>query len=410
MKARIHRGARQIGGSCIEICSGNQSILLDAGKALNSINAPELPLTLGNVDFSFLIGIVISHPHLDHYGLLPCLPSVPVAMGAAARRILESAAPFLKQPPPPPGPTLIDGERIDMGPFTITPYAVDHSAYDAYALLIEADGRRIFYSGDFRLHGRKRGVMERFLVRAPRDIDVLLMEGTTLGRATASRDIISESELEHHFSSVFQQTRGLTMVQVSAQNIDRVVTIYRACLEARRTLVFDLYTAIILAATGNPRIPQAHWQNVALCIPFKQRIQIIQNTWFKKLEAHSSNRIFLKHDLAPQPGKFVLLFRNLWQQELEKANCLEDASFIYSMWPGYRSRGEYRSTQDWLNRHQIPTQVIHTSGHASPNDLKQFSRAISPRVLVPVHTDQPEAYNEFGISVQRHKDGEWWQV
>jgi len=29
-------------------------------------------------------------------------------------------------------------------------FLVDHSAYDAYALLVEADGERLFYSGDLR--------------------------------------------------------------------------------------------------------------------------------------------------------------------------------------------------------------------------------------------------------------------
>lgn len=36
---------------------------------------------------------------------------------------------------------------IDIGQFRVTPYLVDHSAFDAYALLIEADGghRRATY-------------------------------------------------------------------------------------------------------------------------------------------------------------------------------------------------------------------------------------------------------------------------
>ena len=44
----------------------------------------------------------------------------------------------------------------EIGGFKVTPYPMDHLAYDAYAFLIEAEGKKVIYSGDFREHGRKR--------------------------------------------------------------------------------------------------------------------------------------------------------------------------------------------------------------------------------------------------------------
>lgn len=95
MKTRIHRGAAEIGGSCVEVEASGQRILIDAGLPLNhpADASPVLP----NVASESLCGIVISHPHLDHYGLLPWMPSVPVVMGGTARRILLAAAPFMRQ-------------------------------------------------------------------------------------------------------------------------------------------------------------------------------------------------------------------------------------------------------------------------------------------------------------------------
>lgn len=69
---------------------------------------------------------------------------------------------------------------FEVGPFRITPYLMDHSAYDAHGLLVEAAGKRLFYSGDFRGHGRKAKMFEQFLADPPPDVDLLLMEGTTL--------------------------------------------------------------------------------------------------------------------------------------------------------------------------------------------------------------------------------------
>ena len=69
-----------------------------------------------------------------------------------------------------------------IGDISITPYWMDHSAYDAYALSLESKGKTLFYSGDFRGHGRKAKVFKRFTQIAPQNVDYLLMEGTQLGR------------------------------------------------------------------------------------------------------------------------------------------------------------------------------------------------------------------------------------
>jgi len=62
-----------------------------------------------------------------------------------------------------------------LGPFTVTPYLVDHSAFDSYAMVVEAAGRRLMYTGDLRGHGRKSRLFEEMLARPPAQIDTLLM-------------------------------------------------------------------------------------------------------------------------------------------------------------------------------------------------------------------------------------------
>lgn len=410
MDVRIHRGSNEIGGSCIEIAAAGKRILIDAGLPLSGLGdgaSPPLP----QLDFGSLQAIIISHPHLDHYGLLPWLPSTPIVMGAAARRILLAASPFMRQTLPTlAGSDLVDRLPLTIGPFTVTPYLVDHSAYDAYALLIEAEGKLLFYSGDFRLHGRKSALMEHFLSEAPGGIDALLMEGTTLGRPLRNSQPQTEDELEAEFCASFRETSGLALIQASAQNLDRMVTLYRVCKKANRTLLIDLYTAIILEATGNPRLPQSHWPHVALCVPLRQRIQIKRNAWFRQLNRHARHRLFLKRDVAAHPEKFALLFRDLWRHDLEKAGCLAGASFSYSQWPGYMQRDDFTPTRAWLEAHGIPVRLIHTSGHADAAGLRRFAQAISPRRLVPIHTVHPEDYNDFGIPVTIQPDGTWWQV
>jgi len=101
-------------------------------------------------------GILISHPHQDHYGLLEEPPiEWPVFCGEATEKLIRLTTSIF-------GPGIDRAfwhwkgrESLQSGPFLVTAFLTDHSAFDAYMLLIEVHGRRILYSGDFRAHGRK---------------------------------------------------------------------------------------------------------------------------------------------------------------------------------------------------------------------------------------------------------------
>jgi ribonuclease J len=157
MKVRIHRGTKEIGGACVEIESQGKRIVLDIGLPLDVADPETFPLhPVGGFDSPDpnLLGVIISHPHQDHYGLAHRLPKeTPFLIGKAAEAILAAADVFT------PAGLLLqnvvhleDRTPITLGPFRITPYLVDHSAYDAYAILVEADGVSLFYTGDLRAH------------------------------------------------------------------------------------------------------------------------------------------------------------------------------------------------------------------------------------------------------------------
>jgi len=88
MRIRVHRGTQQIGGTCIELESRGKRIVLDLGLPLDANSATDVGmpdvvgLTTGQDDT--LLGIIISHPHQDHWGILPLVdPKIPVYIGAA---------------------------------------------------------------------------------------------------------------------------------------------------------------------------------------------------------------------------------------------------------------------------------------------------------------------------------------
>lgn len=415
MRICIHRGTREIGGTCIELEASGRRIALDVGLPLDAgDDAHEhlLPRVAGfrEPDPS-LLGVVISHPHQDHYGLARYIrPEVPVYIGRAANDILKAAAPYVPHGHWFAQPRFYrDGQTVEIGPFTVSPYLVDHSAFDAYALLIEADAKRVFYSGDFRAHGRKARLVERIIDDPPGDIDVLMMEGTTIGRSATAEGAQTEADLERQFVAAFAATPGMHLVWTSSQNIDRIVTVFRAAKRTGRLLVIDLYTAVVLEATGRGTIPQSSWDDVRLYVPHGQRVHVKEHRLFGDLDRHSGNRVY-PEDLARIRDKAVVLFRPLLMRDHGIAGVLDGARLTYSMWRGYLEHESSRRVLAWLNANGVPWGSIHTSGHASVRDLQRLSKALAPHRLVPIHSFETGQFAEHFANVHRQEDGLWWEV
>ena len=417
MKLRIHRGTKEIGGTCIEVAAHGKRIALDVGLPLDAPDDEEmrdglLPAVPGfrERDES-LLGVLISHPHLDHYGLARHIhPEVPVWIGEGAHNILKAASRYVPNGHAFAAPRFISHRKpVDIGPFRITPYLVDHSAFDAYALLIEAGGKRVFYSGDFRGHGRKGRLFEAMIRNPPRDLDVLLMEGTTIGRTGTDEGFATEDDLEHEFVQAFGKTKGLHLVWTSSQNIDRLVTIFRAAKRTGRLLLIDLYSAVILEATGRDTIPQSSWDGVGLYVPHRQRVFIKEQGLFDDLRRHKTNRVF-PEALPDLAERAVMLFRPMAMNDKGIQSVLDGAAFTYSMWGGYLKETSSRRVLQWLERHSVPRQSIHTSGHASVADLARFAKALAPRALIPIHSFETNRFGDFFANVVRRDDGEWWKA
>ena len=425
LRACVHRGTQQIGGTCVEVACQGERILLDLGLPLDfdqdsdpSDLLPDVP-GLREADAS-LRAIVLSHSHADHWGLVPhATASVSLIAGAATKRILRAAAPFVPRALPASlvhddgSPTLADRLPITLGPFRITPYLVDHSAYDAYALLIEAGGRRLFYSGDLRAHGRKGALFERMLRDPPRGIDAMLMEGSSLGRLAPDQGFPTETDIEHRLVENLQ-IPGFVGVCASAQNIDRVVSIYRACKRTGRTLVLDLYALEVLKATGNSNIPNVGWANLVVYVPEYQRRQIARAKLFDLIAPYKPYRIY-SEDMGELASRAVMLFRPAMLRDLDAIipDVWPTARMIWSQWDGYlkdeASSGAKLRAE--LATRGVHLEVIHTSGHASIADLKRLVEAVQPAALVPIHTFAGDRFaDHFGPCVVRRADGEWWDV
>lgn len=413
MRARIHRGAHEIGGNCIEIEHGEERVILDLGRPLSAGWDDVVPLPdiegLAAAD-PHMHGVVLSHPHLDHYGLASQLgDGVPVFMGAEAEKLLTAAAFFspISRSPAVTG-HLQDRAPLKLGPFTVTPFLADHSAFDAYSLLVEAEGRRIFYTGDIRAHGRKSGLFDR-LVASPPAADVLLMEGTNIRAGSGAAPRQTEADVEDELNETFRETGGLVAVFSSAQNVDRLVTVFRAARRAGRTLVVDLYTATVAQAIGRPTIPQPGWDGLAVYVPSRQRARVAQSKEFQRVAGVADIRMF-PEDLATERGRLAYLGTSSTAEELVDAGALQGGAVVWSLWPGYLSQGSGERLTALLADADIPLIHHHTSGHAHIDDLGRLVNAFSEARVVPIHSEATDQFAEHFPRVEMHADHEWWEV
>jgi len=413
----VHRSTHEIGGNCIEIALDGRRLILDAGSRLDEgMDEAAASMAPPTLDVKTPVdALIISHPHKDHYGLLSNLPAEwPVWSGKPTEILMKISADMKGNKYRQQFKTYRAKEPFTIGPFTITPYLTDHSAFDAHMLAVECAGKRIFYSGDFRRTGRKK-VLVSELMNNPPPVDVLILEGTNLGH---SKPFDTEYTLENEFQTLFNQTKGRVFISWSAQNIDRTVTIYRACLKTGRTLVLDLYTLYILQQLSqySPSLPRLGSDNIKcvitkqLMISFKDPNCLSDPDFVTRCA--NSGKAFNAEKLA-RPRREVVMLRPTLFKDFEKKGLklTKDDAWIFSMWKGYLIKDDYKDIQQKIDKAGASFNIIHTSGHASGDDLKEFARKLAPTRIITIHGadwDNKLEWFSNGLSsnICRLKDGE----
>jgi ribonuclease J len=365
----IHRGTKQIGGCVTEIATGSTKVFIDIGHNLPGQEAalPEIDgLTAGSGDHSALF---LTHYHGDHIGLLDtALPEIPVLMGKTAKAIQLNLAERIQRDKLPlyeRVSTFVPLDRITVGDITVTPLMIDHSAFDAYMFVIEAGGLRFLHTGDFRLHGFRGGKTLKMLSIYARDIDYIICEGTLLSRE--GEPPISEHELERQAKKLMESSKYV-FVLCASTNIDRIGAFYHANPRGR-LFVCDKYQ--------------------------KKQLETVRDAHAEKTSFYDFKYVYYyapNLDTHMEGKGFCMLVRqgNFFRKFLEKYK--DNSLVIYSMWEGYiDERAENEKLRDFLAPY--PYTVLHTSGHAAPDDLRRLYETVNPkRGLIPIHSEAPERF------------------
>lgn len=388
MNIQIHRGQDQIGGNLIEISDAYTRIMLDVGCELEGDGNAPLPDIPGLFDYKGFDAVFISHYHGDHMGLVGAIhQDIPFYIGEGANRVTMAADAYLGQITRSPAGFLHDRQGIVIGSLTITSFLCDHSAFDSYMLLVEGDGEKILYTGDFRANGRKS--FERLLQSLPQ-VDTLICEGTTLSRF--GEQLLTEQDLEEQAVNLFRENVGPVFVLQSSTNIDRVVTMYRASKRSGRLFLNELYMAGIMTAAGESIPNPKTFSDVRVFITRAYE----NGHWRRELFNRFGKQKIGRSAIAGQ--HFTMCVRTSmgnYLRSLNKELSFEGGLLIYSMWDGYRNQENMRRFLEECGRMGLMIVPLHTTGHADAETITCLIDHTQPRCIMPIHTENAAWFKGF---------------
>lgn len=336
--------------------------------------------------------IILTHSHLDHYGLAHHAdPRIPVYASQGTLAILEVGRVFFPDNDLPADLRILpDAGPMHLGGISVTAIPVDHAAPDSRALLVEAGGMRLLYSGDLRAHGRTGFRFENML-DDPRllGVDYMLLEGTTLGVGAAGHGMRTEQDVEEALVSLAREKRiKLLAVVASGQNLDRLVSCYRAARRSGRLLVIDPYQAFVLMklAPLSPAIPQFTWDGVKVSFAPHQveRLKLagmIDLVYEMGREAKVSS-----DELAARPGDYLMCARGSYgTTKLLDHVGPGNTELVWSMWSGYWDRANC-ALREWAEGGGVEAHFVHSGGHAWPEDLERLKMSLQANSVEIVHS------------------------
>lgn len=425
-------GIGEIGGNLIEIKYGSERIILDLGYSFKKFKSLyEWPTRIPHginemletglapkinglytrwvedglkpdVDYgkdTDILGAFITHGHYDHIGLLTQLNrNIPAYMGEATSiitrsRIETSQVKRYNNYDYIDIRTFRSFKGIHLGSFYLLPIHVDHSIPGAYGFIIETPDTTILYTGDYRLHGQEKSLTNDLIDKAMEyEIDYLITEGT---RVHDTEDI-SEMDVYRKLYNIFSQTDNPIFIEASYLDIDRIRSIVEAAKATDKKMVITLKHFLYLynLFKFDPKLRLDIKPEESYILSIRSRRKIFRE--FKSMLEKEGYNIIYREDLSIS-NKTIYLDFTSYIQELLRKDIRQGAIAIFSNSEPFDEESyiDFNKIINWLNLFSIPSYRIHSSGHASPLDIKKVVDTIRPRNIIVIHSEYPNTLKRF---------------
>ncbi len=228
-------GANEIGMNLNLYGYGDQWLMVDLGTSFADDSMPGVEMIVPDVAWiadrkDKLLGLVLTHAHEDHLGAIShCWHELgcPIwATGFAAsvlrRKLEEKGIEELV-----PIHIYKPGERIDLGPFEITPIGITHSTPESQALAIRTPHGVVLHTGDWKLDADPvlGPATDRAAIQALGDAGVLAMVCDSTNVFSRGRSG-SEGAVRDSLKTLLADRPGRIAVTTFASNLARLETLF----------------------------------------------------------------------------------------------------------------------------------------------------------------------------------------
>lgn len=395
----IHRGANQIGGCITEIATTKAKIIIDLGSNLPGNRVKELTVEQVTQITADADAIFYTHYHGDHIGLFHLVPNdIPQYVGKGALEVIKCKYDTLskhidtkeEQNTINHMRTYFANEPIQIKDIRITPYFCSHSAFDAYMFKIETEGKVILHTGDFRNHGYLGKGLDRILKYYIGQIDLLITEGTMLGRT--QEKVLHEMDILSNTIKVLKRHKYVYAL-CSSTDLERLASFKEACKLTHRVFCCDHFLSSILD---------------------------IFTKYTKSSIFNFSNKFLLNQYNEPKVREFLMkrgFLIPVRSSQIERIKKLiktyNDAPpyLIYSMWQGYHNgQEEHLNPQIIAMRELFNGRIydgtrdgFHTSGHADIKTLRDVCIRTNPHTgIIFIHKDFNSSIEALHLPTRIH--------
>lgn len=405
MNIIIHRGIDQIGGCITEISTRTSRIFIDMGENLsgedNMSNADkrEYVNSLFTNNSKENQAVFYTHAHADHIGMIAYVPNeVPQYMSEGTKKHCQLKYKLLS--------TLDDEENNDLyefaklnlevlekavnigacevnvGDIVVTAYAVPHSAHGSIMLLVEADGKRVLHTGDFKRKGLEADFIDQ--IKRLGQVDVVITEGTMLKR---TQTLKSEDDVRRQMAEVMQKHKYV-FVLTSSLNYDRLSSVSLAALENDKPLTTCSSMMLRSIQAYQKERPEKFGEHV-MFYPFTDDF----DNWKKrKFEAWVNKNGFVQCVGIGQLDKV---------KEILELYPSKDCALIYSMWQGhYKIPAQVQKDPRYKRYRELFEHVydIHTSGHADSATIAEMLTLLNPTEgIIGIHKEAGASLSTLDI-------------
>lgn len=390
-------------------------------------------------------GVLVSHAHMDHVGLIPLLrPDVPLYLSEGGRLLLDTiqttgaqtSKDFLEffeefafyenqkgstsktkrntaghEPEPRP---VVEGPELAHGETDVEIYPVDHSLPGARGYILETDAGTVAYTGDFRFHGRQRHLSQTFAERLG-GVDVLVTEGTNMGHEDPAEDTEipepnSEADVRDAVIDAVGTEDGFVAVNYPVRDLDRLLSFWEAAKATGRRLLLTTKQAWMMrrfheAGWEVPGLADAH---LGIYLARKGYGLVARDDLppdlqdMVPMEYARWERDFLDHphavtagDVAAEPNGF-LVYVDLFNMTELVDLAPDGGTYVYSKVEAFNDEMEldFERLQNWLAHFDLDYVKAHASGHASRPELEHMIDEARPGTIIPVHTLNVKAFED----------------